>query len=75
MLPGEHVGRGLPAEAIFFAASGVSQVTGGILELDALTTETMIGYVFGGIAADKPNFGQTVASPLIFEVTFTPAVG
>lgn len=65
----------LGAEAIFFAASGVSQVTGDILDLDALTTETVIGYVFGGIAADKPNFGQTVASPLIFEVTFTPAAG
>ena len=65
----------LGAEAIFFAASGVSQVTSDILDLDALTTETMIGYVFGGIAADKPNFGQTVASPLMFEVTFTPAAG
>jgi hypothetical protein len=65
----------LGAEAIFFAAPGVSQVAGGILDLDALTTETVIGYVFGGIAADKPNFGQTVASPLIFEVTFSPTVG
>ena len=62
----------LGAEAIFFAAPGVSELAGGILDLDALTTETVIGYVFGGIAADKPNFGQTVASPLIFEVTFSP---
>jgi hypothetical protein len=62
----------LGAEAIFFAAPGVNQLAGGILDLDTLTTETVIGYVFGGIAADKPNFGQTVASPLIFEVTFSP---
>jgi len=43
--------------------------------LDALTTETVIGYVVGGIAADKPNFGQTVASPLIFEVAYAPFAG
>ena len=65
----------LGAEAIFFAAPGVSQVAGDILDLDALTTETVNGYVFGGIAADSPNFGQTMASPLIFEVTLSPTAG
>jgi hypothetical protein len=28
--------------------------------------------MFGGIAADQPNFGTTVASSFIFEVSFIP---
>ena len=62
----------LGAEAIFFAAPGLQLLPGGIIDLDALTTQTTVGYIFGGIAADKPNFGNSVASPLIFEVVLTP---
>ena len=63
------------ANARFFPAPGVSVLSDGIIDSDTLTTETVIGYKFGGIAADKPNFGNTVASPLIFEVTFSLANG
>ena len=47
-------------------------LTDDIIDLDSLTTETVVGYMFGGIAADQPNFGNTVASSMIFEVTYTP---
>ena len=28
--------------------------------------------MFGGIAADQPNFGNTVTSSIIFEVKYAP---
>ena len=60
------------ANARFFPAYDAPVLTDGIINLDFLTGETVIGYMFGGIAADQPNFGNTVASSLIFEVTYTP---
>ena len=58
------------ASAEFFVADGIETLPGGIINLDALTDDTVLGYVFGGIASNKPNFGTTVASSLIFEVRF-----
>ena len=60
------------ANAKFFPAHDVPLLTDDIIDLDSLTTETVVGYMFGGIAADQPNFGHTVASSMIFEVTYTP---
>ena len=60
------------ANARFFPATHVPVLTDGIINMDSLTTGTVLGYMFGGIAADKPNFGNTVASSIIFEVTYTP---
>ncbi len=60
------------ANARFFPAHNVPLLTNDIIDLDSLTTETVVGYMFGGIAADQPNFGNTVASSMIFEVTYTP---
>ena len=60
------------ANARFFPATNVPLLTDGIIDVDSLTTETVLGYMFGGIAADQPNFGNTVASSIIFEVTYTP---
>lgn len=60
------------ANARFFPAHDVPLLTDNIIDLDSLTTETVVGYMFGGIAADQPNFGNTVASSIIFEVTYTP---
>ena len=50
-----------------------------ILDLDAITEPTTIGYLYGGIAAlgsdfDAPNFA-TVASPYGFEVILVPGPG
>jgi hypothetical protein len=53
-------------------AKNVPVLTDGVINLDSLSTETVIGYMFGGIAADQPNFGTTVASSIIFEVTYAP---
>ena len=60
------------ANARFFPAKNVPVLTDGVINLDSLSTETVIGYMFGGIAADQPNFGTTVASSIIFEVTYAP---
>ncbi len=60
------------ANARFFPAHDVPLLTDDIIDLDSLTTETVVGYMFGGIAADQPNFGHTVASSIIFEITYTP---
>ncbi len=44
----------------------------GAINLDALTTETMLGWVFGGIAAQQANDGATAGSNELFEVWYTP---
>jgi len=60
------------ASGEFFLAEGIQILSGGIIDLDALTETTTIGYIFGGIAADQPNFGNSVASSYIFEVVYSP---
>jgi len=65
------------ADAHFFLADGVPTITGGeVINLDAVmaaaTSDTVtLGYIFGGISADKPNGGHTAASNLVFNVTMT----
>lgn len=59
------------AEAQFLLNPEISLYQGAI-NLDALTGPTLLGYVFGGIAAEQPNFGATAASNLLFEVWYTP---
>lgn len=44
----------------------------GAIDLDVLTSETMLGWVFGGIAAQQANDGRTAASNELFEVWYTP---
>ncbi len=60
------------AEADFFPLPGIANFDNGVLDLDTLTEPTVLGYVYGGIIAEKPNRGSTAASNYIFEVTFTP---
>jgi hypothetical protein len=60
------------ANAEFFAAPGVAAYANGVLDLDAISEPTTIGYIFGGIVADKGNNGKTVASDLVFEVKLYP---
>lgn len=59
------------AEAEFFLNPDVA-LFNGFIDMDALTGPTLLGHVFGGIAAEQPNFGDTAASNLLFEVWFTP---
>lgn len=47
----------------------------GVLNLDALTEPTLIGYIVGGIQSTVPNTSvpsDSAASPYIFKVTLTP---
>jgi uncharacterized protein with beta-barrel porin domain len=63
------------ANAHFFLADGIPTFPGGeIIDLDSLMAtatadNVTVGYIFGGIAADKPNGGNTAASNLVFDVT------
>ncbi len=58
--------------AEFFAVPGLAAYQNGVLDLDAITEPTTIGYIFGGIVADAGNHGKTVASDLVFEVKLYP---
>lgn len=60
------------AEAEFFPADGIAEFSNGMLDLDSLTATTVVGYIYGGIIAQQPNFGSTGASNIIFEVVYTP---
>ncbi len=44
----------------------------GAIDMDALTGETLLGWVFGGITAEIPNFGPSRGSNILFEVMYTP---
>lgn len=60
------------AEAAFFAAPDLPIVLNGVLSKDDLTEPTVLGHIFGGIAADQPNNGNSVASNIVFEVRYVP---
>ena len=44
----------------------------GVLRLDALTGDTIVGYVYGGILATQGNNGSTDATGRILEVHVSP---
>ncbi|MCA9214583.1 MAG: hypothetical protein KDB27_16035 [Planctomycetales bacterium] len=60
------------ANAEFMISDGISTYENSVIRLDDLHEQTTVGYIFGGIAADQPNRGNTAASGRIFEVVFTP---
>ena len=62
----------LGTETEFFLADGVPTFSNGVIDLDALTGPTLVGYFFGGIASDAPNFGSSQASNGLFPVIITP---
>ena len=41
-----------------------------IINQDILSDGDVLGWIFGGIAAEQPNFGATVASNELFEVVY-----
>jgi hypothetical protein len=59
------------AEAKFFPVLGLPTYDNGVIDLDALTDGTLLGYIYGGIAADAPNNGKTAASNEVFAVYYT----
>jgi hypothetical protein len=65
------------ANADFFLAPGISTYDNGVIKLDDLTTQTTLGYIFGGLAANAPNTqgvpgAVSIASNEIFTVMYTP---
>ncbi len=60
------------AEAEFFPAPGIPTIINGIISLDDLTEPMLLGHIYGGIAAEQPNGGNSVASNIVFEVRYVP---
>ena len=58
--------------AEFFPAAGLPMLHPKVIDLAAITRETVIGHIFGGIIADAGNGGNTGASGWVFEVVLTP---
>lgn len=58
--------------AEFMLAEGIEVFENGVLRMDAISEPTKLGYILGGIAADQPHRGNTVATGHVFEVLFTP---
>ena len=63
------------AETKFVIASGMPQVTPGVLTLSSITTTSVAGYLVGGIAATTPysSNGPTCASNMFYQVTINPS--
>jgi len=62
------------AETKFVIASGVQQVTPGVVTLNSITSTSVVGYLVGGIAATVPYSanGPTCASSMFYTVTLNP---
>ena len=65
------------AEAAVFLDPSTPVTRNGMIDLAALkaahgTEAVRVGWLFGGIAADAPNNGNSVASNLVFEIFVTP---
>lgn len=61
-------------ETKFVIASGVQQVTPGVITLNSITGTPIVGYLIGGIAATTPYSanGVTCASNMFYTVTLNP---
>lgn len=63
------------AGAFFIKAQNLPLYPNNVINLDAITTPTVIGYVVGGIMSTVPNTSastDSTASPYIFPVTLIP---
>lgn len=62
------------AETKFVIASGMQQVTPGVITLNSISSTSVVGYLLGGIAATTPYSanGTTCASNMFYTVTINP---
>jgi hypothetical protein len=61
-------------ECKFVIASGAPLATPGVLQLDAITSTSVVGYMVGGIASTDPYpNGATCASSMFYQVRLNPA--
>jgi hypothetical protein len=75
-IPSANTGQPLllGTETEFFLKDGIATYSNGVIDLDALAGPTLVGWLYGGIAADLPNNGPTVASNAVFPVIITPGI-
>lgn len=67
----------LGAGATFFPAPGVKRFENGVIQLDAITGRTLVGYLYGGIrssSAQTTHGEPTSASSLAIPIYVTPKV-
>jgi hypothetical protein len=62
----------LGAEAAWIPSTSAPSYKNGVINLDAIHGRTTVGYMYGGIVADKGNFGNTAAGNGIYQVTLSP---
>ncbi len=65
------------ANAEFLVAPGMATYDNGVLRMDELREQTVVGHIFGGIFANAPHIrgnadGVSGASDLMFEVVYIP---
>lgn len=72
--PGNQLLFGASAE--FFLRKGIATYHNGVIQLDRITTPTVIGYIVGGIMSTLPEtinpLTDSTASPYVFTVTLIP---
>lgn len=63
------------SNADFFPSADIALLEGDLIDLDALSDRTLLGYIYGGIAAGSPNggfSGDSIASAQVFTVEYVP---
>jgi len=71
----------LGANGEFFVAPGIETFANGVIDFDSLVAgETLVGHVFGGLAANAPHVRDTpgavsIASDMVFEVVVSVLEG
>lgn len=64
----------LGTNMVFVPNDSVPQFNNKVIKLDALNGPTFVGYLFGGIKAEIPNFTPSSASNRLFKVMLTPKI-
>lgn len=59
--------------AQFLPASGLPLLSNGMIDMDSLANNTLLGYIYGGIMSPGPEPSSTAASSYLFEVHYTPS--
>lgn len=62
----------LGAEAVLLPAPGVPNFDNEVVRLDGVTASMTVGYFYGGIRAQQPNFGPSTATNTVLQMTMTP---
>jgi hypothetical protein len=63
---------GLLGTASRFIPAEGAPFDGGVLDLDAIRAETLVGYVYGGIEATQGSGGRSQASGRILAIWISP---